>query len=226
MEDPEATLLCAAGRLFREKGFEATSLREIAAAAGMLPGSVHYRFATKDDLLVALMERGMRQALASVRRAIGPESDPTARLREAMRTHLHLLLSGDDAIYVLLYEWRSLSAKGRKRVVHLRDEYESLWKGMLLELAGAGRLRPGVDLRLLRLLLLGSLNWTAQWFSTEPGRTSLQVADAFLAMIGVGVFSEKSQPADAATFLATHSALDPDILDPGPRPKGDEEDRP
>jgi AcrR family transcriptional regulator len=215
-KDPEETLLGAAGRLFRRRGFAATSLREVAAAAGMLPGSLHYRYATKDQLLVALMERGMRRALAEVRRAIGGEADPVARLRKAMRTHLDLLLSGDDAIYVLLYEWRSLRQEDLERVVRLRDEYDALWNGMLLEMAGAGRLREGADLQIVRLLFLGSLNWTAQWFSGDSTRTSRQIADAFLALIGIGVFGEESRPPDVRAFLAAHSVLDADIqaLDP------------
>lgn len=222
MKDSIDILLGVAGRLFREKGFRGTSLREIAAAAGMLPGSLHYRFPTKDEILVVLMQRGMRRALAEVRQAIGSERDPVDRVRAAMRKHLDLLLSGDDAIYVLLYEWSSLRVEDVERVVSLRDEYDSLWKGMLLEMDGAGRLRKGLDLGLVRMLFLGSLNWTAQWFAVDSTRTSAQIADAFLAMIGIGVFGEASHPADASAFLAAHGALDQDIQDLEPRSEGEQ----
>ncbi len=64
--DTDEKVLLAAGKLFREKGFAATTVREIAAAAQMLPGSLHYRYSSKDDILVALMKRGVERAIKSV----------------------------------------------------------------------------------------------------------------------------------------------------------------
>ncbi len=140
-------LLAAAAWLFRRKGFAATTLREIAQAAGMLLGSVHYRYSTKDALLLALMERGIEHAIAAVQTAAAQSTDPTERIRLGLRAHLLMLLSGDDAVYVLLYEWRALSGPARDEMVRLRDRYEAFWDGMLYEAAGAGRVRPGVDLK-------------------------------------------------------------------------------
>ncbi len=90
--DSTGVLLGVAGRLFRERGFAATTVREIAAAAGLLPGSLHYRFATKEELLLALMERGMRRTIAQVRAAMARERDPLERIRGAMRPQLKLLI--------------------------------------------------------------------------------------------------------------------------------------
>jgi AcrR family transcriptional regulator len=98
----------------RERAYAATSVRDISAAAGMLPGRLHYRFATKESLLRALMERGMARALAATREAIESSIDPFERIRLAIRAHLRLLVEGDDAVYVLLYELRSLEAEDRR----------------------------------------------------------------------------------------------------------------
>lgn len=129
-ERPEPTdaanerVLRAAARLFREKGFAATTVREIAAAAGMLPGSLHYRYKSKDEILLALMERGVRATIDAVEEAVEGEPDPIERLRLGIRAHLKLLLSGEDAVYVLLFDWRALEGQARREMVRLRDRYE------------------------------------------------------------------------------------------------------
>jgi AcrR family transcriptional regulator len=187
VDAPGDPVLEAAGRLFREKGFAATTVREIAAAAGILPGSLHYRFASKEDLLLALMDRGIERAVSTVRVAIADVRDPLDRIRAALRAHLRLLVREDDSTYVLLYEGRSLSGAARDHMVRLRDRYDALWDGLLHEAAGTGRLRPDVDLRLVRFFLLGGVNWTAQWFSTRGPHSVEQVADAYADMLFHGL---------------------------------------
>src|SRR3954447_4029785 len=99
-EDP----LDAAARLFRKQGFAATTVRQIAKQAGMLPGSLHYRFPSKEALLLALMERAIERSMAAVREAVSGQPDPLERVRLGLRAHLRLLVSGgDDSVYVLLY---------------------------------------------------------------------------------------------------------------------------
>jgi len=187
IEQPGDPVLGAAGRLFRQKGFAATTVREIAAAAGILPGSLHYRFASKEDLLLALMDRGIERAVSAVRTAIADAHDPLDRVRAALRAHLRLLVREDDAIYVSLYEGRSLSGAARDHMVRLRDRYDALWDGLLHEAAGTGRLRADVDLRLVRFFLLGGVNWTAQWFSTRGPYSVEQVAEAYADMLFHGL---------------------------------------
>lgn len=172
-------LLKAAGQLFRQHGFAATTVRDIAKAAGVLPGSLHYRYATKESLLLALMERGITTATTAVRRAISATRNPIERIRIATRAHLHLLLLEDDSIYVLLYESRSLTDDASESMARLRDRYDALWEGLLYEAAGTGKLRADIDLKLVRLALFGSLNWVAQWYSPEGELTPDEIADAF-----------------------------------------------
>lgn len=200
-------LLAAAAWLFRRKGFAATTLREIAQAAGMLLGSVHYRYSTKDALLLALMERGIEHAIAAVQTAAAQSTDPTERIRLGLRAHLLMLLSGDDAVYVLLYEWRALSGPARDEMVRLRDRYEAFWDGMLYEAAGAGRVRPGVDLKLVRLYGFGAVNWVATWYTPGGERTPEQIADAFWAYLALGLLADDKRPADVQAALGAFSAL-------------------
>ena len=141
MTKQDAEVLEAAGRLFREQGFASTTVREIAEAAEMLPGSLHYRYATKESLLVALMEKGMRHALEVVKAAAESASDPLDRMGRALAAHLRLLVEADAAIYVNLYEFRSIQGESRTKIVALRDAYEAFWEGLFNRAAGAGLLR-------------------------------------------------------------------------------------
>ena len=207
----EDTLLDAAAKLFREKGFEATTVREIARAAGMLPGSLHYRYPTKSGLLLSLMKRGVARDLGCVRSAIAGTRDPVERIRLALRARLRLLLSKGDTVYVLLYDWRSLTGGERGEMIRLRDEYEAFWKGLLDEAARTGRLRADLDLKMLRMFVFGAVNWVAQWYSPQGPRTPEEIADAFWEFMAFGALDDG---AHARADEGARGAL-PD-LEPGP----------
>lgn len=185
--------LDAAARLFRQQGFEATTVREIAKAAGSLPGSLHYRYPTKAALLIDLTRRGMDADLGAVRAAIAGVADPVERLRLALRARLEYLLSR-DAAQVILYDWRALKGKPREEMIRLRDRYEAFWSGLVYEAAGSGRLRPDLDLKMLRFLLLGAVNSVAQWYSPRGQCGPAQVADAFWEFLAFGVLDEAHRP--------------------------------
>lgn len=189
----EEQILRTAARLFREQGFAGTGLRQIATEAGLLLGSVHYRFPTKESLLVALMERAVAATMETVRAAVAQTRDPVDRIRAGLGAHLRALLSGDDAIYVLLYDWRVLSGDARDAVIRLRDRYEAFWDGIIYEAAGAGRLRPGLDLRLLRLFGFGAINWVATWYRPDGAMTAEDVANEFFATMALGVLSDDAR---------------------------------
>lgn len=206
-------LLDVAARLFRQKGFAATSLREIASAAEMLPGSIHYRYASKEAILLSLMERAIARLTHAIRDAVAASRDPAERLRLALRAHLELLLSGDDAVYVLLYDWRAITSEAaRDAVGRLRDRYEAFWDGLIYEAAGAGEIRDRVDLKLLRLFGYGAINWVAQWYEERTaGRTPEQIADAFWGFLAFGVFADDRRPADVDATLGKLSAFEPGL---------------
>src|SRR3954468_14632605 len=105
-------LLRCAARLFRRKGFDATSTRDIAAAVGMQSGSPFYHFKSKGALLYAVMEEGMRSAIERQQRAIAASRSGGAasQLRVLIRNHFDVLLGPEsDFVPVMLYEARSIT---------------------------------------------------------------------------------------------------------------------
>ena len=200
--DDEKVLL-AAGKLFRDQGFAATTVREIASAASMLPGSLHYRYASKDDILVALMKRGVERAMQAVQTAIAHETDPIERLRLGLRAHLELLCNGDDSLYVLLFDWRSLTSRAARGVEREKQRLETFWDGLLLDAHATGRARPVLDLELVRQFGFGAINWVATWYRPNSKRTPAQIADAFWSFLAFGLLHESSRPIDLdARFAA------------------------
>ena len=163
-----AELVLAAARLFREKGFDATSVRDIAHAVGMRSGSPFYHFANKHELLMAVMEEGLRLGLDRTHLALADTTlTATARFEKLVRTHYGILHdTGSDFIPVMLYDWRALPAQYKRRIVELKDRYDAIWQHTLEELHTQGRLRT--DAKLARLMILGAINFSATWYRTKP----------------------------------------------------------
>ena len=164
-------LLRVSAKLFREKGFDGTSIRDISAAAGMHSGSPFYHFKTKQDILVAVMEQGLAEGLRRLEDAIAQPGNAEQRFLRMIRAQIGTILEeGNDFIPVLLYDWRSLTDANRRRIIALHDRYDALWQPVIDELKRAGHM-PG-DAQLVRLLVLGAVNWTGRWYRAG-GRLSL-----------------------------------------------------
>lgn len=176
-------LILGAARLFRRNGFDATSTRDIAAAAGMQSGSPFYHFKSKQALLFAVMEEGMRSALERQRQVIAGlgDADAEERLRRLVRNHFEVLLgSGSDFYPVMLYEARSITPRQRAVLAALRSDYEGVWDPVLRALHDAGRLHA--DVKLARLLIFGALNWAVQWFDRRKESSLDDITGAALAL--------------------------------------------
>jgi AcrR family transcriptional regulator len=156
-------LLDAAARFFNAQGFHATSIRAIAGAVEMLPGSVYYHFAAKDDLLAAVYGEGVRRISAQVEAAIAGKTDPWDRLEAACVAHLEALLDASDYAQVVIRVRPSDVPSVASSLTALRDEYERIFIALIAALP----LARGVDARTLRLMLLGALNWSQGWY--RPG---------------------------------------------------------
>ena len=185
-------LIRTAAKLFRRKGFDATSTRDIAAAVGMRSGSPFYHFKSKNALLYAVMEEGMRSAIERQQQALVGAVQPVAdaarepadaarQMRRLIRAHFDILLgAGNDFIPVMLYENRALTSRQRATLAKLQGDYESVWTPVLEAMHASGELRAPV--KLARLLILGALNWSVQWFDRKRGASLDALTDAAVAL--------------------------------------------
>ncbi len=175
-DNRRADLIRVAARLFREKGFDGTTVRDIAHAVGMRSGSPFYHFANKHELLMAVMEEGLRLGLDRTRDALADDAlEPTQRLRRLVRTHYGILHdTGSDFIPVMLYDWRSLPDQYKRRIIELKDRYDAIWQRTLDELHASGQLRA--DAKLARLMILGAINFSATWYRATKVRTTARAS--------------------------------------------------
>jgi TetR/AcrR family transcriptional regulator, cholesterol catabolism regulator len=174
-------LLRAAAHLFVEKGFEATTTRDIANAVGMRSGSPFYHFRSKQDLLKAAMAEGLETGYHRLQAAIEGIDEPEKRLRILIRTHLSNLLEGECEAPMLLFESRSLDAAARAEIAAITDRYQKPWQETLDELAASGRLKSAQAP--VRLLLFGMLNWTPQWYRADGGLSLDQMTDCVMTLL-------------------------------------------
>ena len=177
-------LIEAAARLFRTRGFAATSTRDIAAAAGMQSGSPFYHFESKGALLFVVVQEGMAFATQSQRDALARLPDgasPREQLKSLVRQHFEVLHGPRaDFIPVMLYEWRSLSSTQREQIAAIKDAYEACWAPALqaLHLQGVLKADPGTA----RLFILGALNWSVQWFNPRGAYSLDDLTEQALAL--------------------------------------------
>jgi AcrR family transcriptional regulator len=203
---PRAGIVRAAARLFREKGFDGTTVRDIAAAVGMQSGSPFYYFESKHDILLAVMEQGLRDALERTEAALDPGQSAPERFRALVRTHFRVLHdAGSEFITVMLYDWRSLPAEHRRKLAPLKDRYDAIWQQTLEDLHLLARIE--VDPKLARLMILGAINFTATWYrpdATGHGAIDLdRIADE-TARFFLREPSGEPHPAQAALHDVRH----------------------
>ncbi len=167
-------LLDSAARRFAGQGFRATTIRDVAGDAGMLPGSVYYHFASKNDLLLAVYEEGVRRVAANLDRAVDGIAEPWARLEAASRAHLNTVLDRSDYAQVMVRVLPQDAREVSDRLVALRDHYEARFERLVDDLG----LPSAAERRDLRLFLLGALNWAQVWY--RPGaETPADIARRF-----------------------------------------------
>lgn len=177
-----AELIEKSAELFRTKGYDNTTVRDIAAATGIQAGSWFYHFKTKQDILAAIMEQGLRHALAEIEEIAAQPLAPSAMLQRLVEQHLHALLAPDrHFIAVLLYEWRSLDEASRARIGALKDRYEAIWDNAIAALHHSGDW--SMPSQFDRLLVFGALNWTVQWYKPGNGADVQQLAQQAMRFI-------------------------------------------
>ncbi len=174
-EETRRRILDVAARLFRQHGYAGVSLRAIAAAAGMQAGSLYYHFANKEDLVVAILDEGIRSVHQEVAAAVtasetaGTAGNGRLLLQGAIRAHLTSLLRRSDYTSANVRIFGQLPAAVRKRSLPVRQAYDDFWDQLLGRLRSDGAIDRRVEPREARLLLIGALNATLDWFDVRRG---------------------------------------------------------
>lgn len=165
-------LLAKAAKLFKEKGYERTTVRDLASAVGIQSGSIFHHFKSKEDILMAVMEEVIVFNTYRMLSKLEQANSPREKLLSLIYCELEAIngLTG-NAMSVLVYEWRSLKEQNQQKILVLRDAYERLWLDVLDEAKKVGKVEA--DIFILRRFLTGALSWTTTWYDPD-GNLSLQ----------------------------------------------------
>jgi AcrR family transcriptional regulator len=164
-------ILAAAATLFREQGYKATTLRDIAKRLGMGAGSLYYHFASKDEILQEVLDLGITvidRAVADALEAM-PTAGPCERLRLALGAATAALLDTEDysTAYVRIY---NQLPRAVKRLDHpLRQSYIARWRGLVAEGQAAGALRADLPVDTFVEFLHGAISRLPDWYTPERG---------------------------------------------------------
>jgi TetR/AcrR family transcriptional regulator, cholesterol catabolism regulator len=173
----------AAIELFYEHGYEATTLREVAAKVGIRVGSLYNHISGKDELLSSIMV-GIMDDLLATQRAVLREhkDDPLACLRACIDTHIRFHADRAHEVFIGNSELRSLPAKDRRRVVTRRDQYEKMIRGIIEALQAAG-VAEVLDLRLQTYAIVAMGTHVSSWYKPRGPMSLDDIVRTYTEMI-------------------------------------------
>jgi TetR/AcrR family transcriptional regulator, cholesterol catabolism regulator len=177
---PREAILDAAMHLFGKQGYTGTSMRDIAGAVGVLPGSLYAHIASKEALLVDIVEDGINRFLAALRPHALSEATATEKLRAMVIAHVAVVADNPERSLVVFHQWRFLGDHNIQAAIAKRRDYEQAFIGVIEDGMKAGAFRADLSLRIAVLTILGALNWTPEWLSPE-GRLSPEEVGGMIA---------------------------------------------
>jgi len=185
-------ILDAAAAAFRRDGYAAVTLKDVAALAGLQAGSLYYHFDSKEELVEEVLTVGVEGVSGATRGAIealGRGADPIARLRAAIAAHLEFVLSESDYAVANIRILSQVPRAIRQRHLKRQRRYGAYWRGLFEDAARAGKLRGELDLSVVRMLTLGALNWSVEWYDAKRAQKPRAIADHLATMMFEGVRS-------------------------------------
>jgi len=189
----------AALRLFKEKGYHATSMQDIAAAVGLYKGSLYHYIGGKQDLLLQVFDRAMGKLLADVETIAADTSlRPSAQLRLVVAAHVSAVATNMDALTVYLHEWRALAGDALANVQAQRERYTVLVSEIVSRGVSLGEFSTP-DVRIATLGLLGMCNWLCQWYHPGGRLGPAEIAGHFADLVLDGLTSSTRAPARRAS---------------------------
>lgn len=160
-------VVAAAGRLFSQRGYHGTSMRDLGRELGLLGSSLYSHISSKQDLLVAVVEEGARLFERSASRATGGSGDAEERLRALISGHVDVVLDNRDVVRTFLNEARMLDAAHRRKVLEARDRYESVFRSVIGAGVRTGEFAETVDPKLASIFALSVLNAIERWYDPD-----------------------------------------------------------
>jgi len=188
--DPRQEILRTAARLFQQRGYDATSMNDVAAALKLSKGGLYHHFQSKDQILFEIMNHAMDITEERVLAPVRGIADPEQRLRALIRLHIEVVLSpADREITVMLHENHPLAPVLRKRINIRKKEYIHFVESLISEVQRVHQAKGAVSARAAAFALLGMINWIYQWHKPEGELQTHNLAPQFTSLVLGGILS-------------------------------------
>lgn len=182
----EQILSCAA-QMFRQQGYAAVTLRNIAKGVGLTTGSLYYHFLSKEEIVSEILDQGHRRCLNEVRKGIdelGPKASNREILKKAILIHIGCLLGEDSFPSANIRIFAHVPQEVRLASLGVRHEYESYWMRLLKMCQETGEADKTIEPAVLAYLIFGAMNWTLEWY--KPGRYNIEEIAESLTRLVIG----------------------------------------
>lgn len=173
----------AAGRLFAERGYHGTSMRDLGRELGLVGSSLYSHIGSKEELLIEVVGRGARLFLESAERAMATEGSAAQRLRALVAGHIDVMLDHRQAVGTYLNQASVLEEPDRRAVIDSRNRYEESFRSTFKDGYADGSIRTGTEPRLAAIFLLSILNSVERWYSPAGPLDRQQLADEIFAFV-------------------------------------------
>jgi AcrR family transcriptional regulator len=191
-------ILIAAAQIFRDKGFHAASMQDIAEAVNLQKASLYYHVNSKQEILLEILDKALDVITERVSEAIQDNSSVDMRLRKAVIAYLMTMLEYRDLASVLLLEHRSLEPALQVRHIPRRDRFEKLWRDLILEGKTQGIFHcdnPALAAR----AILGTLNWTITWYRPDGSLSASEISENYVNLFLRGLQDSTGRDHDGFT---------------------------
>lgn len=188
-ERTRARIVDAAAHVLAEHGYGSTRLEDIAAAAGIKTGSLYYHFSSREELVEAVLEVAIGRVSEAIKahlRALPKDASYRDRIGAAIEAQLVMALQQDRYTAASFRVTSSLPPALKQRQIEMQRELGKFWQNLLVGARKAGEIDPRFQLSVLRMQLLGSINWSVEWY--RPGAVSpVEIAAQLTAMLFDGI---------------------------------------
>jgi AcrR family transcriptional regulator len=185
----------AAALVFRRRGYAQSTLNEIAAEAGTQAGSLYYYFDSREQLVEEVLiqsARRLKESVIAALAALPPAADSFERFVTMVRTHVLIVLQRDDfgIAYQKIHD--QVTDQMRETISREPRSYARLWTTRFKAAVKDGFIRPDLDPRLTRMLLIGSISWMADWYKPYGPSSPEEIADALIRLFLEGAVVDRA----------------------------------
>jgi len=179
-----------AASIILQKGYDATSVSDIANALGITKAGLYHYITGKTELLFEIMKYGFEELDREVLEPAQGIADPEERLRFVIAAHAHLVLRGDGAVTILVDETRALTPVQKRSITRMKRRYIDTLRATLDEIQSAGKLRD-VDTTVAAFSIAGAVNWLSRWYKPEGKLSGEEIAANVIEMILHGLVKRR-----------------------------------